>query len=160
MGERGPAPEPRELKLVKGTYRKDRDMNCPEPEPRLPDPPDWLPEGAKEEWLKTGAELFELGLISDLDIAAFAGYCLAFDEVQQTTAIIEQEGRTFRTDKGYVGQHPAVAQRNKALLNLHKFGALFGLSPSARTRIEVPSKDNPFSKHGRREPTIEELLGD
>lgn len=149
MGHRGPAPLPSNVKNIRGTYRADRAApNEVKPKSEIPSCPRWLDKNARKEWRRITKELKALGVISKLDVAALAGYCEAFAEMQLMTELIEKNGRTFITDKGYVGQRPEVSIKNKAADRMRAFLKEFGLSPSSRTRVSVPKNDdevdNPF----------------
>ena len=144
---RGRKPTAPKLKLLKGNPGKRAIPNTIEPAQAivLPAAPEWLPGGAAQEWRRTGERLLRYNLVTELDEAAFAAYCLAYYEVQILTRMIETEGRIFAMTSGYVGQHPAVSQRNTALANLQKFSALFGLNPGDRSRLgfedDAPEED-------------------
>lgn len=135
----GPAPKPRALTLMAGTHRPDRDApNAPEFEVKAPRPPSWLHAEAKREWRRIVPLLLELGIIGEIHRAALVGYCEAYAQLWETSRILEREGMTFTTEKGYVGQHPAINIKNAALSHLRQYAAELGLTP-ARTH-KVPGK--------------------
>src|SRR4051794_17589175 len=78
-GHSGRKPQPTALKLLTGNPGK-RPLNQaePQPSPRLPRAPEHLSNEAKKEWRRAGRFLLTLGLVSDLDLAAFAAYCTAY----------------------------------------------------------------------------------
>ena len=68
---------PTNLKILKGTQRADRvNPNEPMPDPNIPEAPDFLSKDALIEWGRITAQLFKLGLLTDIDMAALALYCL------------------------------------------------------------------------------------
>lgn len=153
MGKRGPAPKPSKLKLIQGTYRKDRAAaNEPQPEASTPTCPTWLHREAKKEWKRIVPELEALGLLTQIDRAALAAYCSAYAEWWEMEKDIQSKGRVQVTDTGYEAVRPSVGIRNRALDTMHKFLTQFGLTPSSRTRINVPEKrednSNPFAAFG------------
>lgn len=148
MARPGPPPKPRELKLVQGTLRKDRDTpDRPEPDVQVPSCPAWLGREAKREWKRIAPELERLGLIALVDRAALAGYCQAYQRWYDAEKILADEGLTFVTEKGYVGQRPEVAIANTAMKEMRAFLQEFGMTPAARTRVRSAKgarKKNPF----------------
>lgn len=114
-----------------------RKINKREPRPKdgAPKCPAWLPKLAKAEWQRI-VKVLPAGLLTQADLAALVSYCIAVAELQLATEALE-EGRTFTTEKGYVGQHPAVAQQRSAWAAVKQFAALFGLDPSSRGRMHL-----------------------
>lgn len=142
MGKRGPAPKPTHLKVVEGTYRKDRAAkNEPRPEPGAPNCPTWLHREAKREWRRIVPELERLGLLTELDRAALAAYCQSYADWYEAERRIRRSGTIQVTDTGYIAPHPAVGQKNQAMQRMKQYLALFGLSPSDRTRVSAPERE-------------------
>ncbi|HEY2230005.1 MAG TPA: P27 family phage terminase small subunit, partial [Xanthobacteraceae bacterium] len=77
---RGPPPTPLHLKLLKGNPGKRRLRPEPEParEPQGPDPPPFVRGFGADEWFRTAPELWRLGLLTTLDTATFAIYCMSY----------------------------------------------------------------------------------
>jgi P27 family predicted phage terminase small subunit len=141
MGERGPAPKPTALRELEGNPGH-RPINRSEPKPEPGATcPDWLSDDAKAEWARVAPELEGLGLLTKVDMAALAAYCVAYGRWMAAEKQIAIEGHTFVTAAGYVAQHPAVGIANKAMEQIHKFSKEFGLTPSARGRMSVPGKE-------------------
>jgi P27 family predicted phage terminase small subunit len=134
----GRPPKPTALKLLAGNPGK-RALN--DAEPRFPvehlPPPTWLTASGKREWRRLLPTLCQQGLFTVGDVAEFSGYCLAWSEVGELTRFLRKHGRTVETASGYLMPRPEVAMRERALARVHLFGASFGLSPSARTRIKA-----------------------
>src|SRR3989337_534358 len=107
MGRRGPPPKPTALKLLQGNPGQHR-LNQAEPKPAsvVPNRPGWLLPNAKREWSRLVQELQELGLLTNLDRAALAGYCQAYARAIRAEAVIEEKGETFLTPNGYEQQRP------------------------------------------------------
>ena len=150
--------KPTHLKLVAGTYRPDR-SNPGEPAPivDLPATPAWLSERAAAIFREVVLILDEMGLASRSDGAMLALVALRLEEVEITTALIEDSGRMYlskvvRDDTGAIvaqqqKSHPAVAQRNEAMRHAQSLLHEFGLSPASRSRVTACAKTpgrNPF----------------
>lgn len=138
MGKRGPTPKPSHLKVVEGTYRKDRaPKNEAKPELVVPDPPEWLDTEAKTEWDRQVTELSTLGLVSNLDRGALVVVCEAWSDFVAAAELVRGSKRIAVTSNGNIIQHPAVGMKNTAAQIYLKACAEFGMTPAARTRVEA-----------------------
>lgn len=150
MGARGPAPKPPDLKLLEGNPgHRPIKTSGPKPRPVAPKCPNWLDSDAKREWKRVAPELEALGLLTQVDMAALAGYCQSYSLWKQCTEELAESGLTYTTDKGYVGQRPEVSIAARALADVRAFCVQFGLTPSARARMTLPEapdsdEDSPF----------------
>jgi P27 family predicted phage terminase small subunit len=136
---RGRKPKPRILKIVQGTYRKDRAKNEPAPELIAPPCPRWLPRKAKNEWSRLAPQLEELGLLTQLDGPMFAGYCATVARWRQAEERLAKEGLTILGEGGQMKSHPCVRIATQAAALMLKFGSDFGLTPTSRSRIDLPA---------------------
>lgn len=132
MPGKGPAPFPRAIANLRG--RPVTNKNEPTPEVKLPACPTWLPPAAKAEWKRLGPQLEALGLVSGLDRAIFAGYCIAWATAKEAQEALAETDLTQDTTGGRAAS-AWLRVRDKALDQVKSFGAEFGLSPSSRTRI-------------------------
>lgn len=154
MGQRGPRKTPAEVKKARGTYRADRDAEVdfkpPAGQPADPPPkPEGLHELASKEWDRLTPLLMEKGLLTPADwiawqlgFAAYDTWLVASDQIR-TDAAAAGEGRgagmIVWTEKGYPVQHPMVAIAGKAWATVLKFCREFGLTPSARSGLNLDS---------------------
>ena len=136
MAQRGRKPTPTALKLLEGNPGK-RPLNTREPKPqkKAPSCPAWLEDEAKREWKRMAKVLEQMGLLTEMDMAAFAGYCQAYARWKEAEEFLTQHGSMVRTPNGYLQQVPqvSIAQTNQKMML--KFCEQFGLTPSARSRI-------------------------
>jgi P27 family predicted phage terminase small subunit len=142
--------KPTALKLLQGTARKGR-LNPAEPKPEteLPKPPAYLDAAGKREWYRCGAELEELGLVSQLDLHTYASYCSAVSflaKCERKLGRLKPAQLVVVGASGYLQQHPIVAMTNAARKQVHELGSPFGLTPAARTKVTGKTKDK---KQGR-----------
>ena len=146
MGRRGPPPKPTKMKEAAGNPGKRR-LNDREPKPEVGAPrmPAWLPARAKAEWKRIVPELERLGLLTVIDLAALASYCVAYSEVEAATRTLEKEGRIcvwsiFDKQGVKVGErlkaHPAVQMQRDAARLVKQFISEFGLTPASRSRVQ------------------------
>jgi len=151
---KGPSPEPRALKLLKGT-RKDR-INDSEPLPRsvLPVCPDDVAPEVREVWDYTLAELVAMRTAAAADRDALLCYCHAVVTHRKACRLLKSSDVLMKGRYDAVVRNPAVAIQRDAAFAIRQFAQEFGLTPSARTRIEVDQDatsaviGNPFSGTG------------
>lgn len=143
MGNRGPAPKPTALKILEGNPGKQK-LNQNEPKPpigsSIPKPPARLLKEAKEEWKRLAPALHSMGVLTQIDLTAFAevcqnyGYYLITDK--KILALGEQGVYAMqKTATGYMQQHPLLSLRRQYYDLWRRGLADFGLTPAARARI-------------------------
>lgn len=143
MAQRGRKPKPTELKVLEGNPgKRTLNKNEPRPDKKAPRCPSWLEDEAKEEWKRMGKVLEQMGLLTDMDMAAFAGYCQAFARWKEAEEFLTQHGTIVRTPNGYLQQVPQVSIAQTNLKIMLKFCEQFGLTPSARSRITGDGQDS------------------
>ena len=171
----GPNPKPTELKRLEGNPGKRAlPANEPRPEPAMPACPAFIKGSGRREWKRIAPELLKLGLLTRIDRAALAGYCIGWmqlEEVETALSKMKKSGRALAklkkanpdmkanisngmvsiTSNGNAIIEPLLSVRKQALETIHKFGTEFGMSPAARTRIqgEGAGKKAPKSAMGR-----------
>ena len=137
MATRGRKPKPTALKLLEGNPGK-RQLNMNEPrfaQKMPPECPDWLEEEAQAEWNRLSGALFEMGILTDLDVVPFATYCQAYARWREAEEFISQHGSIVKTKTGYWQQVPQVSIAHSNQKIMLQAAAEFGLTPSARSRI-------------------------
>ncbi len=98
----GTKPKPTALKLLEGNPgKRPLPMNEPKPAPTAPKCPSWLHKDAKKEWKRISTELERLGLLTQVDMAALAGYCehSGSRKLEQTTEVPVTAPRSRRTKR-------------------------------------------------------------
>ena len=81
MAIRGRKPLPTALKELEGDRGKGRrPLNKDEPRPSQTNVkcPNWLMPEAKKEWKRLSPSLIAMGILTEHDMQAFAGYCQAY----------------------------------------------------------------------------------
>ncbi len=156
MAPRGPKPKPTRLKVLTGTARAHR-LNPAEPEiePAVPDAPDHLSDEAHAEWVRVTDEMAQAGILSALDRGALAAYAQAYGRwvaAERALHVVAARdavtaGLIIRTQSGNAIQNPLVGTANKAMADMVRYAAEFGLTPSARSRVSaapILDADDPF----------------
>lgn len=155
----GRKPKPTNLKLIAGTDRADRRNDAePKPAPALPAPPAFLSDEAKAEWTRTADQLYQLGILSKIDRAALGAYCQAYGRWEQAERALARmaerdavtHGMMIKTTNGNAVQNPLLGTANKAMADMMRYAAEFGMTPSARARIKAEplgEEDDPAQKY-------------
>ena len=136
MATRGRKPTPTAIKELEGNPGK-RPLNKNEPKPtkKAPPCPKWLEPEAKKEWRRLAKKMEQLGVLTEVDMAAFAGYCQAYARWKEAEEFISKHGSIFQTPSGYVQQVPQVSIAQQNLKIMQSFCSEFGLTPATRSRI-------------------------
>lgn len=141
MGARGPAKKPAELEMLHGNpghRRINKKIQFEQKE--MPKPPAWLDGVAKKEWKRLAPKLFNVGILTDADVAAFAAYCESYSQYIAACKAIQASAPdkrtppklTFSTDTGFRQQVPEIGIANNAKKQMLLFAREFGLTPSSR----------------------------
>jgi P27 family predicted phage terminase small subunit len=147
----GRPPKPTHLKIVGGNPGKSR-INTDEPKPiaMIPEPPPELSAEALEEWQKIAPQLLQAGILTVIDRAALATYCQAYGRWVQAERVLK--AMAARDERGFAGlimtagngttiPNPMVLVANKAMGDVMRFAAEFGMTPSGRSRVTKISSD-------------------
>src|SRR4051794_21631594 len=140
-----PKPIPTEVKRLMGNPGKRRlPKQGEEPEPEviaaLPEPPEWLGEYGRREWLRVGPPLTDMRLLTESDLIAFGAYCANVDLMIESKLDIDKNGATILGARGYV-RNPALASFAQAVTALRALACEFGMTPSSRARMRLPGDD-------------------
>lgn len=142
MVQRGRKPKPTALKILEGNPGKRQlNINEPNPEKRAPRCPKWLDSEAKKEWRRMSRLLEKIGILTEIDMAAFAGYCQAYSRWKEAEEFITKHGTIVKTPSGYWQQVPQVSIAQTYLKIMKDFCSEFGLTPSTRSRINIGSEN-------------------
>ena len=152
----GRKPKPTAVKKLEGNPGKSK-LNTKElvPAKGMPACPDWLMPEAKKKWERLAKLMNQMGVLTEVDMAAFAAYCQSYARWREAQEHITSGGSTFETDKGYQQQTPWVGIANTNQKLMLQAASEFGLTPSSRSRI-VAGK----GKVKETEDEMEALLGD
>lgn len=143
--QRGRKPKPTAIKILEGNPGK-RKLNAyePTPEQTAPQCPDWLCDEAKEEWKRLADKMEQMGILTEVDMAAFAGYCQSYARWKEAEEFISRHGAIVKTPSGYWQQIPQVSIAQQYLKDMQKFAEQFGLTPASRSRIVADIQKNDY----------------
>lgn len=143
MASRGRTPKPTAIKQLEGNPGK-RQLNTNEPKPKQKAPtcPKWLDDEAKKEWKRLAKQMEQLGILTEVDMAAFAGYCQSYARWKEAEEFISKHGAIVKTTSGYWQQVPQVSIAQQYMKQMTKFCEQFGLTPASRSRIVTDKSDD------------------
>ena len=143
MGRRGPAPKPTALRVIEGNPAK-RPLPEHEPKPKRGTPrcPRVLTPAGKTAWRQVTKMLDAMGLLTVVDGHMLERYCDGLVRWRAAAAFLQKHGEVYpiKDDKGnlrYMQQFPQVSIYAKLDVALRRMEEQFGMSPAARTRIQV-----------------------
>lgn len=144
MARTGRPRKPTHLKLLEGTYRRDR---APAHEPHAsrstPSCPADLDRAAKAEWRRIIPHLREMGTLSAADRATIALYCQALARWRECERALTRHGMTFQTRTGYVAQRPEATLALKWSQRVADLAGKLGLHPQGRAGVRAPAPAEP-----------------
>lgn len=148
MGKRGPRPKPNRLKQLQGSWRGNINKREPKPDPAVPPCPKWLDPCAKRVWRRLVKQLVACGLLTSIDGNVFARYCRTYSRWRKAEEFIDKYGETYplKAADGKVKFFTTFPQVHIAAQLATQLGRLeqeLGLSPSARSRIDLKPPPDP-----------------
>jgi P27 family predicted phage terminase small subunit len=115
----------------------------------VPKCPEFLQGDARAEWFRISKHLEPLGLVSEIDRGALAGYCAAWGDFAwserriaelNSGSIDGEAGRISATQSGFKQVNVVMQIRNRALELMGKFLAEFGMSPASRSKVSASDR--------------------
>lgn len=144
MGLRGPSPTPTILNVIRGNPGH-RPLNNAEPQPGKfkSKPPEHLDATAQQEWKRLVPILKRMRLLTEADAIALANLCMAYSTMIQAQNQFAKAGLLYKTQSGYIQPNPLWSIITRSMELVNKGLSKFGLDPSSRSRIQVPSEQKP-----------------
>lgn len=134
MSRVGRKPVPAATLKLRGSWRAKGRRDLPV-ENRRPIKPRWLTGEAAKEWSKIVPKLDKMGILAEVDQTMLVLYCKTYAEYMEADSLIKSI--LIKTSNGNIIQHPAVSIRNAAAERLRKLASEFGLSPAARSGLNI-----------------------
>ena len=142
---KGRKKKPTVLKVIQGTdYVGRRNTKEPKPDVNLPNPPSYMKGTALEEWERVSIEMYELGMLTNLDRAVLEAYCVAYGRWVDAEEKVSKETLVLKSRDGNPYQNPFLGIANTAWKLVLKAASELGLSPTSRARISAnpPNQDD------------------
>jgi P27 family predicted phage terminase small subunit len=150
---KGRKPLSNAVKEASGAFAKDpQRRNAQEPKPKLGRPK--IPEAveadpaAKSRWHWVCDQLESMNLLAETDQGLIAGYCLDYSMMLSLWEVIKGGNVSDMDEKGRAKLKPEANQFHTYSDRILKREAELGLTPSARSRLRAPQKDeeDPFQE--------------
>lgn len=147
MGLRGPAPQPTELKLLRGNPGKRPilpDMFVPDKE--APPCPVHITGAAREHWDYVCAELNRYGMLARTDMGQLAALCTVWARYVEAEEMIALAAAQAPQSKGWLQKRqgeggltvaPWLKVSRDAIDQYTRLSQKFGLSPADRVRVQA-----------------------
>jgi len=132
----GPKEKPAALKLMAGNPGKRPLKESITPNGKAVEPPG-LGDHGKSVWKDLVEMLGPLNLLSRADSRMAFLYCQAWDDYYATSETIDEKGFYSINQQGAQCVAPWVKIRDAAIERIRKLSAEFGLSPSARSGLNI-----------------------
>ena len=145
----GRPPKPTALKVIAGNPGgRKLPKGEVKPDIELPLMPSHLSAEARVEWQRLAPVLLRLKLLTRLDRAAFASYCQAWARHVEAEQQLAKASALAFTHNGFPIVNPWFTISKQSIDQMAKFLSEFGLSPTARARMNAPYSDNDTSGGG------------
>lgn len=134
--------KPKSLKILEGTYRKDRDHGVLEFEKidEIPKPPTHLSTIGKKIFKEITDILISVKILESIDIHTVVMLCEELATYYEMTRKIKKvKSYTYRNGANNLVKRPELAIRNEALKNATSIMAQLGLTPSMRQKYGFDS---------------------
>lgn len=145
----GPKPKPAEIRELEGNPGKRAIKRGPTAAAASLTPPDHLTPTAAKFWKKYSPTLSQLGLLTVVDVEAFAALCeaWAFMVVAKKSMRIRGTGdaEVVTTDRAHGAEkrkHPAFTIYKQAEASYLNLAREFGMTPSSRVGLPSPDDDD------------------
>ena len=137
---RGRPKLPTEIKKLQGTEDKrwmvENEMKVL-PMDEIPEAPKTFNAGTKKIWDSVCIELKRNGLLASCDLELLRGYCILLNQFADANKMVEKEGLVTVSRHGEQVVNPWYRVQCESLKQATQIGQLFGITPSARSRINV-----------------------
>jgi len=142
---------PDSLKMIRGTFRKDRvNKNAPNPVHVCPKPSKSLNDKERKVWNELAPILYDVGVLTEMDVVALTLLCRDIAMYQVCIATIKKEGRIIEM-VGSKGQtirkvNPCYTIQRQLADSILQMLREFGMTPASRVKIVVDKKPKEKSK--------------
>lgn len=143
-----PARKPRSVKVLRGTFRKDREpSDPPTPRPGRARPPKWLPPAERAAFRQLVTETERIGAPTRSFTHVLTAAAVAWTQVERCTKALASTTETYesKTTTGALKilLRPEVGLRTTALRLLKVYLVELGLTPASIGRIDLSAMPSP-----------------
>jgi P27 family predicted phage terminase small subunit len=146
----GPPPKPTALRLLHGGHPERINPREPVVRDAVPEPPESMSDEVRGIWDYTLRELVFMKIAAATDRDSLVCYCEAVVAHRKASAILAQSPVLIKGLHGGMVRNPALQIQRDSALTIRVFAQEFGLTPSARSRIQsegpavIEGHVNPF----------------
>ena len=142
MGKRGPPPTPTPILQLRGSWRAGQRRDEPQPAQGPPEKPAWLDDYASQAWDQLVPILERMRVLTEADGKALALLCTTWARWRRCEEFVADKGEVYpiKDADGKVRElrrFPQAIASESLGRALNRYLGEFGLTPSARTRIQV-----------------------
>ncbi|GAG36233.1 unnamed protein product [marine sediment metagenome] len=138
MVKRGRKPKPAAIKKLQGNPgKRPLNDNSPSTPGKMPEPPSWLDDEARAEWLRVGPPLAARGLLTELDVGVFIVYCTTWSMYREALRNVQEHGAVLMSKKGSLYTSPYTNILSGAMKRMVAIACEFGMTPSSRERVRA-----------------------
>jgi P27 family predicted phage terminase small subunit len=139
----GVAPQPTALKKLRGNPgRRPLPKNEVKPDLVIPRAPAHLDASGRAKYYHLARRLSKYGLFSEADVENLSMLCDAWSIWRQAALDIQKNGITAPLVNGTTKANPSVLIARDARREIHRLSLEFGMTPAARTRIQVEEPED------------------
>ena len=109
----------------------------PRPQVKAPKFPRWMDDDAKAIWRRMCRALLDMRVLTELDEAALAAYCVLYSRWMKAEAGLKQSGLIVKDARGRPMRSPFTKIANDCVKQLIRISSEFGLTPACRGRIHA-----------------------
>lgn len=142
------------IKVMRGTYRRDRDegkLILPDQLKEIPTPPVNYSDQTKDMWYKICTTLMAVGLLQNIGINQIEIYCDQYQIYKDALKMVNDKGSvikvTSKNGNSVIKRNPYMDVMGTAFVIMNQISDRFGFSPLAQARIKTaaakPIDDNP-----------------
>ena len=143
MGQRGPLPQPDNVRQLRGNPGKRKPPARPKAVVAVPARATWLEKEAKAEWDRITPELERMGLLAKIDRAVLHAYCTTWAKWVAVSQAVDTDLHEdpSHPNRGAVRKSPFWSLYLSLSKELVSAAKELGLTPSSRGRITIPERD-------------------
>lgn len=124
-----------------GALSRQDDRSAPVPPDALPRCPPHLDAVARKEWRRLAKPLYDMGVLTVADRAAFAAYCQSYSRWTEAERKLAETPMLIKAPSGYPQQSPWLSIANRQMELMCRYMTEMGLTPSSRLRVAVANRE-------------------
>lgn len=146
MGERGPIPEPENIRALKSRKKDVKSLKLVKTSKvptysRTPSPPSWLDDRGAAYWRQLAPSAIKLKTLDKLSASLFGVLCDSLAMTDAMRSAIEAEGLQVEGPKGRMVPHPLLKPLRDSIRITNDLLRDFGLTEVGRRRLHIVTSE-------------------